>query len=46
MQGNIEMAIHLLEKRLDLVIQKSSFYQSEAWGEGSLDDFVTVKKKN
>lgn len=42
LQGNIEMAIQLLEKRLDLVIQKSSFYQSEAWGEGALDDFVNI----
>jgi len=42
MQGNIEMAIQLLEKQLDSVIQKSSFYQSEAWGDGELDDFVNV----
>ena len=42
MQGNIVMAIQLLEKQLDSVIQKSSFYQSEAWGDGELDDFVNV----
>jgi len=42
MQGNIEMAIQLLEKQVDSVIQKSSFYQSEAWGDGELDDFVNV----